>query len=164
MPVHIDDMIVAGMTMDCDGLSEYLNTLFFVNDLGDLKHDVGSTLEWDRTSGTMTKAQLACVERLLVTLDIKASSPIPDCPTVEFRPCEVGEEETSEPFHEAVGGLMWVKKICRSGIANAVTEVARHSHDSPKKDWTAAVKMLTYLTTKDPGLRYTRIADPTLSA
>lgn len=73
----------------------------------------------------MTVLQLAYIERFLVRFDITASSPIPAGPAVELMSREAEEEDCSEPFCEAVGGLMWVTNMSPFDVANVGLKVAR---------------------------------------
>lgn len=165
MAIHVDGMVLAGMKMDCDGLREYRNKYFLVNDVGNLNNYAGCMFERDRKFGTITVSQLACIERLLIRSDFTASSRIPAFPIVELRPSEAEVEDCSRPFREAIWELTWVPSNSRPDMARAVSEVARYSHNSSKKHWTAVVKILKYRhATKDLRLRHSRNADPSLFA
>lgn len=94
MTIHVNDIVVAGTKAEFDGLREHLNKSSPINNLRNLKHFVGYAFDWDRRLGTMIVLQFACIERLLVRVDITAeSNSFPACRVVELRPRQAEEEE-----------------------------------------------------------------------
>ena len=155
LAVHVDEMIVAGNSADCDRLHKHLNKRFPTNNLGNLTHYTGCTFKRDRERRTITICQEAYIERLLERFDVTKSSPLPAAPYADSSRRK-GESPTEEPFREAVGALMWVANTSRPDIANAVRSVARRAHDPTDDDWSAVTKILGYLRgTKERGLTLT---------
>ena len=65
--------------------------------------------------------------------------------------------EEQWPYREAIRSLLWLSNMTRPDIANALREVARHSHNPEEEHWNAVLKILSYLRgTKVPGLRFTQ--------
>ena len=80
-------------------------------------------------------------------------SPLPSPSSPPLYLHRKGLQATEEPYREAVGALMWLAKMSRPDIANAVRSVARHTHDATQEDWKAVTKILGYLRgTKHLGL------------
>lgn len=62
LAVHVDDMIVAGTSPDCDRLHEHLTKGFPTNNPGDLTNLTDSSFKRDRQNNSMTVSQKAYID------------------------------------------------------------------------------------------------------
>ena len=68
-------------------------------------------------------------------------------PKVRVKLEEFHEDEETEswPFHELVGGLMWLAISTRPDISNAVRSVARYCSAPKVVHWKSALDILAYI-------------------
>ena len=155
LAVHVDDMVVAGNSADCNRLHKHLNKRFPTNNLGPLTHYTGCNFKHDKTRNSITICQETYIERLVERFNITKSCSLPAATHVDASRREKSKP-TTQPFREAVGALMWLANTSRPDIANAVRSVARRTHDATEGDWDAVLKILGYLRgTKTLGLTLT---------
>ena len=162
--VHVDDMIVVASNEDCLKLQKKLSKFFPVKHLGVLTWYMGCSFERNGLNGTLKITQETFASSLVEKFGISKESSIPASPSVELLPRGEDEPQTTEPYREAVGSLMWLANTTRPDLSQAVRAVARHSHDPGISHWKAVVKILSYVaSTTDLGLTYRRGSGKRLS-
>ena len=126
---------------------------------------MGCSFERDTDEGTLTISQMNFASALVERFGITTECDTPSSPSVELLPRSEDEPQTTEPYREAVGSLMWLANTTRPDLAQAVGAVARHSHDPSDTHWKAVKRVLAYLKmTVSLGLVYRRGSGKHLSA
>ena len=64
---------------------------------------------------------------------------------VKLEDFDENEETESWPFHELVGGLMWLVISTRPDISNAVRSIARYCSAPKAVHWKSALGILAYI-------------------
>ena len=165
MPVHVDNIVIAGSDEACRDFHAALNTKFPTNNLCELTCYTGCAFKRNWELGTLETTEKAFVESMLNRFGVNSSSDIPATPGVELGPREEGEPNGDWPYREAVGSLMWLSTMTRPDISNAVHAVARHSHNPTDRHWKAVLKIMTYLHgTRGMGLTFVRDSGLDLTA
>ena len=163
--VHVDDMILVSSEKDSRWLQEKLCDFFPVKHLGKLSWYMGCSFERDAREGTLKISQKNFASALVERFGITKESDTPASPSVELLPRSENEPQTTEPYREAVGSLMWLANTTRPDLAQAVGAVARHSHDPSDTHWKAVRRVLEYVKmTVGFGLTFVRGSGKHLSA
>ena len=143
--VHVDDMFAVGQKERCDRLCVDLNQTIPVKNLGDLKWYGGCRYPRDRKRGTLTKSQQSFAEELVKKFRVTSVQSVPPKIRVKLEEFHEDEETESWPFHELVGGLMWLAISTRPDISNAVRSVARYCSAPKVVHWKSALGILAYI-------------------
>ena len=89
--------------------------------------------------------QAAFIDSMLECFNITSTRSVPADPYTDLRGRSPDEEPAKAEYWQAVGCLMWAANMTRPDVANAVREVARHSHDPSASHWSAVCHILRYL-------------------
>ena len=116
--VHVDDIFAVGQKERCDRLCVDLNRTIPVKNVGDLKWYGGCRYSRDRKRGTLTISQQSFAEELVKKFRVTSVQSVPLKVGVKLEEFDENEETESWPFHELVGGLMWLAISTRPDISN----------------------------------------------
>jgi len=162
--VHVDDIIIAHNDLSlCDSIVSSLKSKWNVTDLGEPSRVLGMQLERSDQTGSIFLHQQEYIEELLVRFNMKECKtvPTPHQPghylSTTMSPST--EEERTDmktvPYSELVGSLNWLATSTRPDIANAVGTLCRFISNPGRQHWTAAQRVLRYLSgTSEFGLRF----------
>ena len=142
---HVDDIKITATEKVTEVVLSALYQRFPTKHLGKVAWYMGSECKRDRGKGSLEISQTQFIQRVLNRFRVSKSSPIPATPSLDLT--HVSEKETvvDVRFREIVGSLMWIANQTRLDIANAVTAVARVSHDPEPIHYKAEQKILEYL-------------------
>ena len=104
--MHVDDMIIAGSSRDCEWLRAALSKSFPVNNLGPLTWYTGCAFERDSKSKTVKIVQTAYIEKIVDRFEVRKTSSNPASASVKLRARVEGDAQWNWPFREACGSLM----------------------------------------------------------
>ena len=124
--VHVDVIFAVGQKERCDRLCVDLNQIIPVKNLGDSKWYGGCRYWRDHKRGTLTIPQQSFAEELVKKFRVTSVQSVPLKVGVRLEDFDEDEETESWPFHELLGGLMWLAISTRPDISNAVRSVARY--------------------------------------
>jgi len=142
--VHVDDIFAVGEQARCDQFKEDLNKLVPVKNLGDLTWYSGCYYERDREAGRLTISQKTYVDNLAGEYGVTWGKSTPLSTTYRLWEFDVDEPEVNEPFRQLVGSLLWVARLTRPDLLNAVRAVARYCSSPKLIHWNAALNILGY--------------------
>ena len=145
MAVRIDDIVIAGSDETYTGFHAALATKFPKNNLGELTCDTECDFKCDSQLGTLENTPKAVIESMLNRFGVNSSSDIPAIPGTELDAKEEDEFGGDWPYREAVGSLMWLSTMTRTGISNAVRAVVHHSHNPMETRRKVDLKIMAYL-------------------
>ena len=126
---------------------------------------MGCSFERNVREGSLTISQKNFASALVERFGITAECDNPSSTSVELLPRSEDEAQTTEPYREAVGSLMWLANTTRPDLAQAVGAVARYAHDPSEAHWKAVKRILAIVKwTLDFGLTFKRGSGSYLSA
>lgn len=109
--MHVDNIIIAGSSADCDALIRFLRKMLPTNNFGKRSARIASLRRLGM--GDIDNKQHHCIDQLLHRFDISSKSPIPACSSVEVRARQEGEKICIEPYRNTVGSLLWLINATR---------------------------------------------------
>ena len=142
--VYVDDGLIMGKDgARCAQLLEKLAQKFKVKEL---KCEMFLGIELRRENGSIPLAQTRYIDDVLSRFNMinckGATSPIIDARTM----VSAGDdEETSAPYREAVGCLMFIANCTRPDISFATCLLARFCHAPTKRHWSGVQRVMQYL-------------------
>jgi hypothetical protein len=131
--------------------------------MGEARHFLGTTIERNRNTGTISLGQTNYIDGLVSLCNLENAKPAPSplAPGVklgsEFSPMHAEEiqEMRKVPYREAVGGLMYIANGTRPDIAYATNLLARVAANPGRIHWSAVKYLVRYLKgTRDHRLTY----------
>jgi hypothetical protein len=154
--LHVDDNLhFASRLEDVLEVEEIINKKFPLKIMGEAKHFLGTTIERDRTAGTISLGQTNYIDGLVSLCNLEtakpATTPLPlgaklgneSCPA-EWEVSEAREMQ-KVPYREAVGGLMYIANGTRPDIAYAANLLARVASNPGRIHWQAVKHLVRYL-------------------
>ena len=77
LAVHVDDMVIAGNSKDCEWLHERLCKVFPVNNLGPLTWYTGCAFERSSDKNSIKIVQTAFIDKIIERFNIRTTAPTP---------------------------------------------------------------------------------------
>ena len=155
--IYVDDMLLFSNTSK--SLSDFKRKFgerFQVKDLGKVKHCLG--MEFRQEKDFLEISQTAYIEEVLKKFGMQNSKPAVtpmDLGTKLKKVEESSEEDSSYPFREFIGSLMYLSVATRPDITYAVNYLSQFNNSNGREHWTAAKRILRYLRgTSKLGLKY----------
>lgn len=133
--LYVDDIIVAAENVTgIMTLQEDLRKRYRIKFENDIHYILGIKVERDRENRTMLLTQTAYIDRVLQRFGMTECKPAPTPCTATplIARAHENEEETSFPFREAIGSIMYAMTCTRPDIAFAVGAIARHVSAPPR--------------------------------
>ncbi len=126
----VDDMIVAGSTQtEIDDEKKGLAEEFKTSELGPLNEYVGCKIEHDREAGTMKFTQPVLIQsfedEFEIPEKIRDQSPAIAGQVLKDEEDQPLDKETQSLYRKAVGKLLFLCRISRNDIQNAVRETTK---------------------------------------
>ncbi|CAI7879454.1 unnamed protein product [Closterium sp. NIES-53] len=149
--VYVDDLVFA--TADTEALAYVKSELqkrHTCTDLGEMTSYLGLRITWDRAQRTITLTQSQMVQQVLqrfgFTYSLPQSTPLPTGHSVSAPPSDESVE-SSGPYPELVGCLMYLMTCTRPDLAYPLSLLARYVAPGRhrKVHWDAAKRVLRYL-------------------
>jgi len=143
-------------------LKHELQSTFKITDLGEPSKIVGIEIDHDRTNNTLIISQKQFLGMILKKQSMENANSVgmPMDPAIKLNPSE-GElegnhqENFSKSFASLIGSLMYLAVATRPDIAYAVYRLGSFMSNPNMSHWTAAKRILHYLSgTKDYGITY----------
>ena len=154
---HVDDIFVVGEKERCDRFAEDMNKSVPTKNLGELKWYSGCYYERDREAGRIKISQVTYVEELAKRYGVSTGGGIPLSAAIKLWDFDPEEPDVDHPFRELIGALLWIARLSRPDILNAVRAVARYCSAPKMVHWRAAVGILGYtIRTKRFGISFQR--------
>ena len=141
---HADGIFVVGEKDRCDRFGEDMNRLVPTKNLGELKWYSGCFYERDMEAGRIKISQQTYVEELGQQYGVEGGGSVPLSPSCKLWEFDPDEPNVAFPFRELIGALLWVARLSRPDILNAVRAVARYCSTPKMVHWKAAVGILRY--------------------
>ena len=130
---------------------------FEVTDLGEPTKIVGIEIDRDRARGTLTISQKQYIEALLEKERLQNGNSVatPMDPSTKLYPSEGESEGRSNAYASLIGSLMYLAVATRPDIAYAVYRLGSFMANPDMSHWTAAKRILRYLSgTREYGITY----------
>lgn len=165
--IFVDDCAIAASASEVTDIKQALQQNFEMTDGGPISWFLGVQLDHNLDKGTLTLNQGAAIKRLLTMYNMDSCSSVST--PIESRLLREAEAPSHEDvtfmqgkkYRALVGSLLYLN-FTRPDIAFAVNQLARHVNDPRRSHWTAAVRVLRYLSgTVSMALRYQREEEPT---
>lgn len=154
---HVDDIFVIGEKERCDQFAEDLNKSVPTKNLGELRWYSGCFYERDREAGRIQILQQTYVEELAEQYGVKTGGSFPLSTACKLWDFDPDEPDVKHPFRELVGALLWVARLSRPDILNAVRAVAGYCSAPKMLHWKAVLGILGYtVRTRSYGVSFQR--------
>ena len=160
--VWVDDLLLFTDTEKrMKNLKSELGELFEVTDLGEPSKIVGIEMCRDRKAGTLRLTQMKYIESLLRQYGLENTNSVgmPMDPNIKLSAAP--ETENDEPgarsnsYASLIGSLMYLAVATRPDIVFAVYQLASYTANPSMQHWTAAKRVLRYLSgTRNWGITY----------
>ena len=161
--IYVDDILVAAADEAwVRPLQTQLEQHFEMKYLGRASWVLGMAWDQDLRTGTITLHQQQYVKDLLSKFNMTACSPAPTPMALGFK-WDAPSPALDETNHYAalVGSLNWAAVCTRPDISAAVSVLSRSMSKPTQQDWTAAKRVLRYLSgTMHRGLTYSQHTQP----
>ena len=113
--------------------------------------------ETEREAGRIKISQQTYVEELAEQYGVRYDDGIPLSAACKLWDFDPEEPDVDHPFRELVGVLLWIARLTRPDILNAVRAVARYCSSPKMVHWKAALGILGYtVRTKTFGISFQR--------
>ena len=118
-----------------------------MTDLGEPTKIVGIEVDRDRARGTLTISQKQYIEALLEKEGLQNGNSVatPMDPSTKLYPSEGESEGRSNAYASLIGSLMYLAVATRPDIAYAVYRLGSFMANPDMSHWTAAKRILRYL-------------------
>jgi len=161
--LFVDDMLI------CSSDDAYraqlkieLGGVYEMTDLGAAEWFLNVRIKYDRAGGKLSIDQLPYILRLLDDYGMTDVRPV-DTPALakDHNLPNTGAHSLIDPcpgpYRELVGSLLYLALMTRPDILEATIALSSHCHDPRMRHWTAAKRVLRYLSAhKSYGITYTR--------
>lgn len=141
---HVDDIFVVGEKERIDRFGEDMNKSVPTKNLGELRWYSGCFYERDWKAGRIKISQQTYVEELGEQYGVKSGGAVPLSVGCKLWDFDMDEPDVRHPFRELIGALLWVARLTRPDILNAVRAVARYCSAPKMVHWKAALGILGY--------------------
>jgi hypothetical protein len=156
--VHVDDALIVGTAAFVAKVKQIFCRLFDARDLGEAKLFLGLQIAYSRETGVLWLGKSQYAKSVL-----KAYGMVDCSPRVSplDTNCQLGLDgevlDSSVPYSELVGSLLYLAVCTRHDLSHAVNMLARFISSPNRTHWQAAKGVLRYLRgTVGMGLRYLR--------
>ncbi|CEM29329.1 unnamed protein product [Vitrella brassicaformis CCMP3155] len=161
--VFVDDILIASREEGVTWFKSQLSSVFATKDLGEADVFLVLKITRDRPRRHLTVTQPQYIDKMIskYNMDQANSTPFPYASGVrligDMAPQTEDEKKKMSkiPYRQLVGSLMFCSVTCRPDIAFAVKELAKHAHNPGVSHWTAAKRVLRYLSaTREKGIEF----------
>jgi len=152
--VHVDDMAIAASSLkEVIHIKTQIQTVFKIDDIGEVKWLLGMGITRDRENKTIALNQTAYIDRLLERFQLQhaytVSTPLDPHVhlTKALSPSTVEEQEEmkEKPYRSLIGGLQYASLLTRPDITFATNKLSQYLENPGKGHWEAAKRVLRYL-------------------
>lgn len=155
----VDDVIVTATSQaELDDVRLFLNTQFTMTDLGAPHYFIGMQIEHDRAARRVTLHQATYLNKVLARFLMESTNPVStpsDINTQHQLSSSADTPDSSFPYAQAVGSLIYLAVVTRPDIAHAVGVVSRFMANPTTSHVTAVKRIFKYLRgTAAAGLTY----------
>lgn len=156
--IYVDDILAASRSKErIAELGQYLSRMFEIKDLGTVNHCLG--IEFDLNKNGIKMSQTGYIRDILERFGMSDSKPVstPLDPGVKLQKSksEPSSEESSFPYRELVGALMYLAVCTRPDISYTASYLSQFNSCYDLTHWTAAKRVLRYLQgSRDVGLYF----------
>lgn len=154
--IYVDDILIAAPTSeDSKSIESKLGKVFPIKALGNAKYFLGMRIVRNRSAKTVKLLQDSYIERVAKRFGFEniRTSHVPMFENLELFSVKKKRLDTSLPYRELVGCLMYISVSTRPDIMYAVSRLARFNACYSEEHWIAAKNVLRYLVgTKSMGL------------
>lgn len=160
---YVDDILVACRDKSrITALYQHLSKKFEMKNLGQVQHCLG--MEFSRNDSKISITQKGYITCLLKRFGMSDAKPVstPLEPNSKLqRPDTTGSEDTTFPYQELIGSLMYLAICTRPDIAHAINYLSQFNTKYDSTHWSAAKRVLRYLKgTPELGLTYQKTGKP----
>lgn len=154
--IFVDDLLIGGPTTELiEKIIDKFNKRFTLTILGTPKLFIGTDIEYDKEKGSLYIHQRSYINKVLkrFRMDEAKPSSLPMTPNQKLQPAT--EKDSSIPFRQLIGCLIFLANVARPDIMYAVHRLAQYSQSYSEVHWDAGKKILAYLkSTRDYGIMY----------
>jgi len=162
--LYVDDILLLGNDVKLlESVKEYLNSQFFMKDLGEVAYILGIKIYRDRSKCLLALSQKTYLEKILKRFNMEESKkgflPVPRGSRLSVTQYPVTAKDRNEmsikPYASAIGSIMYAMLSTRLDVALAISLTNRFQSNPGKEHWNAVKNILKYLRrTKDLFLVY----------
>jgi hypothetical protein len=152
--LYVDDLIITGNSRAIvDQFKTAISERFKMKDLGMLRWILGMEIKRDRAKHTLELNQGAYINSVLTRFGMEDSKPVPTPAEGVLRRLSDGHPDNE--YMQLVGSVLYLATISRPDIAFAVQNLGRHMQRVGPDHWTAAKRLLRYLSgTRHHGIQF----------
>lgn len=161
--VFVDDFLLICRSLPTlNKLKQDLSSHWKIKDLGEVKHFIGLNVERNWDEGTITIHQEKYIKEILHRFGMEESHPL-STPMEPGLKLETPEDlDTSHPYREAIGALIFLAGATRPDITFATHKLAQFSEKHGDIHWNAVKRIFRYLkNTQQFGIRFKKTNDST---
>lgn len=157
--LYVDDFFVfSNSDSETASLKKELSAKFRIKDLGEIKQCLGMRVAVDRDKGVITLDQEQYIDELLLRFNMKDCKPVSTPMECKLKLDKSEVKDTSLPYQELIGGLMYLAVLTRPDISFSVSYLSQFNNCFNKEHWKCAKRVLRYLKgTKCNGLSYSKV-------
>ena len=162
--LYVDDLLLAGSHLDAiTWIKGELNKRFEMKDLGEAKVCIGLEIHRSRGTKTLSLTQSKYASNVLDRFRMKSCNPT-STPMEQVRQAivtDMKDSETSAPYRQAIGCLMYLMVGTRPDLAYAIGKLSQRNADPHESDWVAVKRVMRYLRgTQNLGIVFSNTSEP----
>jgi len=151
---HTDDVLGASSThVAADEAKRELGDCYEIKDLGKPTYILGTRIDRDESTGTISISQRAYLEQVLEHFGMKDCNPKPTPLPAGIDLSSLNSPRTEDdrtfmkdkPYKEALGSIMWAQGATRPDLSFAVNLLARFQANPGREHWNAMLHILAYI-------------------